>query len=154
MQPSNFPSKPPVWCFSCPECTGQTSQLYVTFMACGLWWLFFPLFVYESNSANHCNQPNRERPIQRLLQVLENTGGKELCYVFWRWSLNKWVLSLLRKMASDSAVLTLVGSSFHHWGATTEKSGSFAERHLLALSDGGTSRHAYAGACGLTSVWG
>ena len=26
-----------------------------------------------------------------------------------RWSLNKWVLRLLRKMASDSAVLTLVG---------------------------------------------
>ena len=29
--------------------------------------------------------------------------------------------SLLRQMESDSAVLTLVGSSFHHWGAKTEE---------------------------------
>ena len=62
-------------------------------------------------------------------------------------------------MASDSAVLTLVGSSFHHEGARTEKSRDFAERPLLALSDGSTSQptdveewRARAGACGLTSV--
>ena len=54
------------------------------------------------------------------------------------------------------AVLTLVGSSFHHWGARTEKS----ERALFVLSDGGISRPADVeewsardGACGLTSVW-
>ena len=39
-------------------------------------------------------------------------------------SLNNWVLSLLRKMESDSAVLTLVGTLFHHWGAKTEKTGA------------------------------
>ena len=33
-----------------------------------------------------------------------------------------WVLGFLRKMGSDSAVLTLVKSSFYHWGAKTEKS--------------------------------
>ena len=53
-----------------------------------------------------------------------------------------------------------VGSSFHHWGAKTEKCGNFAERALFARSDGGTSRpadveeqSALAGVCGLTSVW-
>ena len=44
-----------------------------------------------------------------------------------RWSLNKWVLSLFQKMPSDSTVLTLVGSSLHHWGAKTEKSCHCAE---------------------------
>ena len=63
-------------------------------------------------------------------------------YMGSRWSLNKWVLSLLQKMESDSAVLTLVGSSFHHWGNKTEKSCDFAERVLVALSDGGTSQPA------------
>ena len=55
-------------------------------------------------------------------------------------------------MESDSAVLTLVTSSFHHRGAKTEKRHNFA---LFALSDGGTSRpadvaeqSARAGACG------
>ena len=58
-------------------------------------------------------------------------------------------------MASDSAVLTLVGSSFHHWGGKTEKSRDFAERALFAVNGGGTSRpadvtegSAHAGACG------
>ena len=37
-------------------------------------------------------------------KVREDFRGFQL-----RWSLNKWVLRLLRKMASDSAVLTLVG---------------------------------------------
>ena len=46
----------------------------------------------------------------------------ESCYAGSRWSLNKWALSLLRKVLSDSDVLTLVGSSFHHWGARTEES--------------------------------
>ena len=32
-------------------------------------------------------------------------------------------MSLLQKMESDSAVLTLVGSLFRHWGAETEKKG-------------------------------
>ena len=82
-----------------------------------------------------------------------------LCFVGLRWSLNKWIFSLLWKMVSDSAVLTLVGSSFHHRGATTE-SRNFTEWHLFTLSDGVTSRPAdvvegiaCAGACGLTSVW-
>lgn len=71
----------------------------------------------------------------------------------------QWVLSLLGKMASFSAVLILVGSSFDHWGVNTEKSPDFAQRALFALSDGITSRPAdvvewsdIAGACGLTSV--
>ena len=50
-----------------------------------------------------------------------------------RWRLNQWVLNLLWKMASDSAVLTLVGSSFHHWGARTEKSRDIAGRPLFSL---------------------
>ena len=37
----------------------------------------------------------------------------------------------LLKMESDSAVLTLVGISFHHWGAKTEKSRDFAEWAFL-----------------------
>ena len=64
------------------------------------------------------------------------------------------------KMASDSAVLTLVGSSFHTWGARTEKSCGFAKQPRFALSDGGTIRPADVveqsardGAYGLTSVW-
>ena len=40
------------------------------------------------------------------------------------WTNESWVF--LRKMASDSAVLTLVGSSFHHWEAKTENSRDFA----------------------------
>ena len=51
-----------------------------------------------------------------------------------RWSLNKWVLSLLWKMASGSAVLTLVGSLFHHWGARTDESLDFAEWPTLVCS--------------------
>ena len=41
---------------------------------------------------------------------------------------------------SDSVVLTLAGSSFHHCGAKTEKSWAFVVQTLLALNDGGT-RH-------------
>ena len=85
--------------------------------------------------------------------------GRESCYAGSRWSLDKWVLSLLWKMASDSAVLTVVRGSFHHWCAKTEKSRDFTERALFSLSDGGTSRPAdveerggLTGACGLTSV--
>ena len=59
-------------------------------------------------------------------------------YAGSRWSLKNWALSLLRKVASDSAVLTLVRGSFHHWGARTEKSSDIAERAVFALSDGGT----------------
>ena len=44
------------------------------------------------------------------------------------------VLSLLLKTQSDSAVLTLVGSLFHHWGSRTEKSCDFAAQPLFALS--------------------
>ena len=69
----------------------------------------------------------------------------------------KWLLSLLRKMVSDSAVMTLVGASFHHWAARTEKSRDFAEQALFALSDGATSRpadvvewSAHVGTCGAT----
>ena len=51
----------------------------------------------------------------------------------------KLVLSLLWKMASESAVLTLFGSSFHHWDARTVKSRNFTEQVLFALSNGGTS---------------
>ena len=35
-----------------------------------------------------------------------------------------------------------VGSSFHHWGAKTERSCYLTERVLFALSNGGTSRPA------------
>ena len=66
-------------------------------------------------------------------------------------------MSRLQKLASDSAVLTSAGSSFHHCGPRTEKSCDFADRPLLALSDGGTRRPAgvvewrdCAGECGLT----
>ena len=45
-------------------------------------------------------------------------------------------------MESDSAVVTLVGSLFHHWGAESEMSRNFAEQALFALSDGGTSQPA------------
>ena len=45
-------------------------------------------------------------------------------------------MSLLRKLVSDSGVLTSAGSSFHHCGAKTQKSCDFNERLLLALSDG------------------
>lgn len=41
-------------------------------------------------------------------------------------------MSLLRKMESDSAVLTVVGSLFNHSGARTEKSLDFAERAFFA----------------------
>jgi len=48
-----------------------------------------------------------------------------------------WVLSLLRKLASNSAVLTSAGSSFHRRGARTEKSWDLAaERCLPVLSEG------------------
>ena len=52
------------------------------------------------------------------------------------------VLSLLWKMESDSTVLTLVGSSFHHLGAKTEKSCNFIEWALFSLGDGGNYRPA------------
>ena len=62
-------------------------------------------------------------------------------------------------MASDSAVLILVGTSFHHWGTRTGKSHDFAERALFPHSNVGTSRpadiverSAHAGACDLISV--
>ena len=48
-------------------------------------------------------------------------------------------MSLLWKMASDSAVLTLIGSLFHNRGAITEKSHDFAKRPLFALTDGSIS---------------
>ena len=93
--------------------------------------------------------------------ALSSSGEEEeSCYFGSRWSLNKWVLSLLRKMASGSGVLTLVGRSFHRWGAGAGKSCDSAEGPLSSLSDGGTSRPAdaversgRAGVCGLTSVW-
>ena len=40
-----------------------------------------------------------------------------------RFTLNQCILSLLRKLVSDSAVLTWAGSSFHPCGAKTEPSG-------------------------------
>ena len=68
-------------------------------------------------------------------------------------------MSLLRKLLSDSAVLTSAGSSFH-CGPRIEKSCDFADRPLVALSDGGTRRPAEvverrdgAGGCGLTRAW-
>ena len=63
-----------------------------------------------------------------------------------------WVLSLLRKMVSDSAVLTSVRSLFHHWGGRTEKSRDFAGPALFAL-DGGTSWPADVGRAKCSS-WG
>jgi len=48
------------------------------------------------------------------------------------------VLSLLRKLESDFAVLTSAGSSFHHYSARTEKSWDLEERCLAVLSEGGT----------------
>ena len=70
-------------------------------------------------------------------------------------------LSLLRKLVSDSAILTLAGSSCHHCGPKTEKSCfDFADRPLLALSHGVTGRPAEvverrdrAGVCGLNNAW-
>ena len=60
---------------------------------------------------------------------------------------------------SDSAVLRTVGSAFHHWGPKTDKSCDFADRPLLALSDGGSSRPAEvverkdrAGVCGFSNA--
>ena len=52
-----------------------------------------------------------------------------------RWTLNRWVLSLLRKLVSDSAIMTSGGSSFHHCGPKTEKSCDFADgkKHLFEL---------------------
>ena len=64
---------------------------------------------------------------------------RESCYAGSRWSLNRWVLSLLWNIESDSSVLTLVRISFHHWGAKTEKSRNFAEWALFSLSDEATS---------------
>jgi len=72
--------------------------------------------------------------------------------------LNRWVLSFLRKLLSDSAVRTTARSSFHHCGARTENSWDSAERCLPVLSEGGPSRLAEvieqstgAGAWGLTN---
>ena len=48
-----------------------------------------------------------------------NNGGG---YAESRWTLIKWVLSLLRELLSDSVVLTCLGSSFHHCSAKTQKS--------------------------------
>ena len=63
-------------------------------------------------------------------------------------TLNRWVLSLLRKQVIDSAVLTSAGRSFYHSGAKTEKSCDLAVQPLLALRDGGTSRPAEVGCAG------
>ena len=68
-------------------------------------------------------------------------GGKWEGVMLWRVEV-KWVLSLLRKMTSDSSVLTLVGTLFHHWGARTEQSCEFTGKALFPLSDSGTSRPA------------
>ena len=75
-----------------------------------------------------------------------------LCKVEW---VNKWVLSRSQKMVSDSAVLMLVGSSFHHRLNNREES-ALRWAALFALSDGVTSRpadvgeqSAHAGTCGL-----
>ncbi|CAL8260966.1 unnamed protein product [Boreogadus saida] len=46
------------------------------------------------------------------------------------------VLSLLQKLMSDSAVLTLAGSSFHTTAVPKQKSCAFDDRLFLALSDG------------------
>ena len=61
---------------------------------------------------------------------------------------------------SDSVVLTLAGSSFRHSGPKIEKSCDFADRPLVALSDGGTrwpaevvERRERAGVCGLANAW-
>ena len=51
-------------------------------------------------------------------------------------------LESFAEMESDSAVLTLVGSSFHHWGAKTENSRDFTVRALFSPSNGGTSQQA------------
>ena len=88
--------------------------------------LFDPLHIFQYNSELCHTEILRWYCYSRQYQ--------ELCHAGSRWSL-KWVLSLLWKMASDSAVLTLVGSSFHHWGARTEKSCDFAVQALFALSD-------------------
>jgi len=60
---------------------------------------------------------------------------------------------------SDSAILTSARSSFHHYGARTEKSWDLAERCLPVPSEGGTSRltgvverSTRAGAWGLTNL--
>ena len=37
-----------------------------------------------------------------------------------RWTLNKWVLSLLRKLVRDYAALTSAGRSLHHCGASRD----------------------------------
>ena len=73
--------------------------------------------------------------------------------------MNSEQVSLLRKLVSDSAILTSGGSSFHHCGPRTEKSCDFADRPLFALRDGGTrrpvevvKRNDRAGVCALTNT--
>ncbi|KAG9262736.1 hypothetical protein AMEX_G24558 [Astyanax mexicanus] len=56
----------------------------------------------------------------------------------FRNSLKRCVFSRRLKTVSDSAVLTSSGSSFHHLGASTEKSLDVC--FLCVLSDGGSSR--------------
>ena len=80
-------------------------------------------------------------------------GGMEGGYAESRWTLNKWVLSLV----GDSAILTSAGSSFHHCSAKIEKSCDFVVR---PLRDGGAKNQAEvvefsgrAEVCSLTSTW-
>ena len=65
-------------------------------------------------------------------------------------------LSLLRKLVSDSTLLTLAGTSVHHCGAKTVKRCDFVMRPLLALSDSSTRLPAEGvkRVCGLSNAWG
>ena len=60
---------------------------------------------------------------------------------------------MTREMESYSAVLTLVGSSFHRSGAKIEKSCEFAELLLFAFSDGATGRPADVVKCSCWGAW-
>ena len=56
-----------------------------------------------------------------------------------RWSLNRWVFSLRRKIGSESAVLSAVGSSFQSLGAKSEKSLGRVERCPGCFREGSAS---------------
>jgi len=91
-----------------------------------------------------CNFVPFSRKIRPDSNIREISPKAVLCNRESRWTLNRWVLSLLWKLVSDLAVLTWAGSSFHHCGAGTVKSWDLEERCLAVFSEGGTSRLAEA----------
>ena len=56
-----------------------------------------------------------------------------------RWSLNRWVFRLRRKVGSESAVLNALGSPFQSLGARREKSLGRVERWPGCFREGSAS---------------